>query len=113
MREPGATFLEMARRAISVLWKVDPELESFEIDKQRELGAFICDALADPSELDREFPRAIPNFLYGFFATTTSEKAHAVLVIEGMDDEEEAIFIKQAYREAALGMMDNPNCVYQ
>lgn len=110
MREPGETFLRRAERAISLFQTVgDPELDvhGFEIEEERRRGVFICDVLTDLSELDSEFPPTIPGSLYDFFATTPNWDARALLVLEGMDEEEEAIFIAQAYREAALGMMDN------
>jgi hypothetical protein len=113
MREPDEGSLWTAKGAIRLFQTFgDPEndVHGVEIEEERRRGVFICDGLSDLSELDGEFPPTIPpQSLYDFFATTTNwDFRGALLVLEGMDEEEEAIFIAQAYREAALGLMDNP-----
>jgi hypothetical protein len=90
-REPGEGFLEMAKEAVFVLVKGDSH-----IDELKAQGAFVCHPLCEGEKCEIT--------LHDFFASAQSTEARAVVVLEQADEE----VTQRAYREAALGMMDNP-----
>lgn len=90
-RDPGE-FLEMAKCQVF--------LSSTYVDQFREetRKLLIC-TLTDEALLERKFPKAIPGTLYYLFSTTKNPEEKALVRTQ---------LAERAYREAALGMMDNP-----
>lgn len=93
-REPGWVFLETARRIVSTLVRGDPKIEQL-----RAQGAFVCQPMSDLNEAERQTSKT----LHDFFANAINADAIAVVVLKTYDE----TVAEEAYREAALGMMDN------